>query len=684
MKQFDDPGGVFSVLLNEDGQYSLWPAALSPPAGWDVVHGDDFRQACLDHIEEHWTDLRPRGARLDFPLPTTAHHTRPTSSHDSGTVRRCIHRMVTEQAARTPDAIAISYRGRVLTYRELDDASDELAQRVRSAGVRGGAVVVVVLERTATLIVTLLAVLKAGGAYLYLDPAELAEQRARVVRDAGARFAVVSADTAVHAPDVPTVLRFEDVGTGPVVPVDAPEVVPDTPAYVCYTSGSTGEPKGVVVPHRAIHRLIDAPSWIDVQDDDVFLQMTRVGFDVSTFEIWMPLVRGNRLALAPQGFVDLAEIAELVRAERITVLWLTTGLFHQIVNHQVDCLAGVRHLLAGGDVLSPEHVRRVLAVHPHLVFTNGYGPTENTTFTTCWTTRVGGDAPRVPIGVPIDGTTVAVLDDAMRPVPRGEVGELWVGGDGVATGYLNKPGATAEKFVADVDPDRPGGRMYRTGDLVRWSEDGTLDFLGRADRQVKIRGYRVEPSTVEMELLRQPGVEQAAVLVHDAGPGDARLAAYVAVGTADESGWTAFGTALRERLRETLPPHLVPWAIVVLSDIPLNGNGKVNRSALPRAKVPRNVPDDYVAPADPVERRLAEIWSDTLLVEPVGVHDNFFDLDGHSLLAADLLVALQEEFGVALPARTLFLRPTIAALAEELRKHDATNPLEAKADAAVR
>jgi amino acid adenylation domain-containing protein len=595
--------------------------------------------------------------------------------------------MVAEQAARIPDAIAVSYRGRTLTYRELDRASDELAQRVRGAGVRGGSVVAVVIERSPELIVTLTAVLKAGGAYLYLDPAELAEQRTRIVADAQARFAVITAGTREQAPDVPNVLRYEDVGTEQAGPVHAPEVVPDTPAYVGYTSGSTGEPKGVVVSHRAIHRLVDDPSWMSVQDDDVFLQMTRVGFDVSTFEIWMPLVKGNRLVLAPPGFADLAEIGELIRAEKVSVLWLTSGLFHKMVSHHLDSLAGVRHLVAGGDVLSPAHVQRVLAAHPHLVFTNGYGPTENTTFTTCWTTRTSGDAPRVPIGVPIDGTTVAVLDAAMRPVPHGEVGELWTGGDGVATGYLHRPGATAEKFVADLDPARPGGRMYRTGDLVRWTEDGTLDFLGRADRQVRIRGYRVEPSTVEMELLRQDGVEQAAALAHTDGAGDARLVAYVAVGQMPQDNWNAFSTTLRERLRETLPTHLVPWAIIVLPDIPLNGNGKVNRSVLPRAKVPRNVSNDYVRPTDSTERRLAEIWSDALMVEPVGIHDNFFELDGHSLLAAELLVALQDEFEVSLPARTLYLRPTIADFAEELRRrigHDLSEPSEATADAAVR
>ena len=655
MNAFDEPDGRFIVLVNDEDQYSLWPSKPAHPEGWRVARAEGSRQECREFIEQTWSDLRPASARRGGlerdPVPL-------------------IHELFSQQVRRTPDDPAVTHAGATVTYKALDTEAAALADRLRAAGVGGGAVVAVVLGRSLPLITALVAVLKAGGSYLYLDPAEPAEQRRRIVADSAVRYAVVDRTTFDAVSEIEQLVCIDDETADRYVPgpADDTPTTPDTPMYVCYTSGSTGEPKGVVVPHRAVFRLIDDPWWIDVQKDDVFLQLTRVGFDVSTFEIWTPLVRGNRLALAPTGHVDLGEIVATVRDEGVTVLWLTTGLFHKIVDHHLDGLGGVRHLLAGGDVLSPAHVRRVLEAHPGMVFTNGYGPTENTTFTTCWTTRSPDDGSRVPIGRAVDGTTTMVLDGALQPVPPGAEGELWVGGPGVATGYLRKPWATAEKFVASVDPDRPGTRMYRTGDLVIATSTGDLDFLGRADRQLKIRGYRVEPSTVELELLAHPKVRQAAALGHVDGAGDARLVAYVAVGELAAQEQATLGSELRDYLHEKLPAHLVPWAIFPVADIPLNPNGKVDRSAVPSAHMPRNVWNDYVEPRTDLERLLAEIWSDALQIEPIGVTDDFFELGGHSLLAAELLAALQERFNVAMSARTLFLNPTIEILAHEVSR----------------
>jgi amino acid adenylation domain-containing protein len=655
MNHFDDPDGNFQVLANAQEQFCLWPAALDSPGGWRVALEASSRSDCDAFLAGTWRDIRPanaRGQALD------------------GTGTPLIHQLVSDQVKRTPNRVAVSFSGDQLTYLQLDADAELLAERLRAVGVGGGSVVAVMMHRSLSLIVSLLGVLKAGGAYLYVDPDELATSGAKILGDSAATVGVTTRETAAPGFNLEHLVYLggpiDELGVS--LPVNEMSVTPDTPMYVCYTSGSTGEPKGVVVPHRAVVRLIDNPWWIDLQDDDVFLQLTRVGFDVSTFEIWMPLVHGLRLALAPTGHADLSELTSTVRAEGVTVLWLTSGLFHKVVDHHVAALEGVRHLLAGGDVLSPAHVDRVFEAHPGIVFTNGYGPTENTTFTTCWTSRDACIGTRVPIGRAVDGTSTHVLDDDLRPVPPGSVGELWVGGAGVATGYLNKPIATAERFVADVDPARPGERMYRTGDLVVSSSEGALEFLGRADRQIKIRGYRVEPSTVENELLGHPKVEQAAVTAHTDGAGDARLIAYVAIGSDLLTGGAAIAAELRDYLHKRLAAHLVPWAIFPVAEIPLSPNGKIDRSALPVARMPRNVWNDFVEPRTDLQAELATIWSDALLVEPIGITDDFFELGGHSLLAAELLAALQDRFRVEMSAKTLFLNPTVEALAEEVRR----------------
>ncbi|MFI5617186.1 amino acid adenylation domain-containing protein [Streptomyces sp. NPDC051567] len=594
---------------------------------------------------------------------------------------RTLHELVAEQAERTPHAPAVTCDGQTLTYRELNVRAHRLAARLRAAGMAREDVVGVLVRRSPELIVALLAVLVAGGAYLGLEPDDPPSRRELLCEDAGVKMTVVEealrdrvpgAVVAVLEGPPPEQPEAGDT-TGPEAGEGIAEGVADLPAgpdrlaYVSYTSGSTGEPKGVGVPHRAVDRLVRGADWMEVRPGDVFFHLAPVAFDASTLEIWAPLVNGCRLVVFPPGTIALDEVARTVRAEGVSVLLLTTGLFHQMVGSHLEAFAGVRHVLTGGDVASPGHVERLLTTYPELLFTNGYGPTENTTYTTCWTSSAPAAGPSVPIGRPVSGTRVAVLDGNLDPVPVGECGELYAAGAGLARGYLGRPGATAERFLPDPSGTEPGARMYRTGDLVRWLADGTLEFVGRADDQVKVQGYRAEPRAVEAALERLPQVRHAVVLPQADPAGGTRLLGYVVPADPDLPDTVDLGRQLRHALRDRLPGHLVPWAVLVRPELPLNRNGKVDRRALPTAtRVPRNVAEEFTAPLTAVQVRLAELWGELLGVEPIGVHDDFFDLGGHSLLATELLVAVQDEFGVDVPAQTLYLSPTVAELAAAL------------------
>jgi amino acid adenylation domain-containing protein len=576
----------------------------------------------------------------------------------------CVHELVLAQATRTPEAHALRGTDR-LTYRELADSSGALAAALQDRGVTAGAVVGVLMPRSARMVIALLAVLRTGAAYLALDPDDHSSHNARLLADAGVTLVVCDAALRDRLPE-------EAATHDPAVVGDQEAVTParatsESVAYVSYTSGSTGEPKGVAVPHRAVARLVREPDWMEIRPDDVFLQLAPVAFDASTLEIWAPLVNGAELVLFPPGTVDATELARTLRAEGVTVVWMTAGLFHRMAEAHLSAFAGLRHVIAGGDVLMPARVRSLMTAYPRLTFTNGYGPTENTTFTSCWTSTVAPDEEAsVPIGRPVRGTSVAVLDADLRPVPVGVRGELYAMGAGLAQGYLGRPGATADRFVPCPYPERPG-RMYRTGDLARWLPSGELDFLGRADQQVKIQGYRVEPGAVEARLGADLRVRQAAVTVQTEEGGGKRLIAYVTPAEDHADRPLELGVLLREALARELPDHMVPWAVLVRPALPLGRNGKVDRRALPAAtRVPRNVWNDFVPPRTALEAEIADIWGALLGVEPVGVEDDFFDLGGHSLLAVDLIDSLRSRLKVNLQARTLYLQPTVAELAENL------------------
>jgi amino acid adenylation domain-containing protein len=570
-----------------------------------------------------------------------------------------------EQAARRPDAVAVSSEEGDLTYAELDQRSGRLARRLAALGVGPEAVVALVAERSLAAIVGLLGIVKAGGAYLPLDPEYPKERLAWMMADSGARVLLGPAEL---LPEIPEGFRILPLEADPAE-IEGPDPAPppaDALLYILYTSGSTGRPKGVAVTHRNVVRLVRESGFADLGPEQVFLQLAPLSFDASTLEVWAPLANGGRLVLFPRERVSLEDLGGVLEKHGITTLWLTAGLFHPMVDHQLGALRPVRQVLAGGDVLSPAHVRRVLEELPGITLTNGYGPTEMTTFTCCHPmTSAAEVGPTVPIGRPIGNTRVHILDDGLWPVPAGVRGELCAGGDGLSRGYFGRPDLTAERFVPDPFSREPGARLYRTGDVARFLADGRVEFGGRRDGQVKLRGFRVELGEVESALARHPGVREAVVTVREDG-GDRRLVAYlVAPRPADASGGPELVPQVRSWLAGELPGFMVPAAFVVLDALPLTPHGKVDRRALP-APDPTAALAAYVPPATPLEELVAEVCAKLLGRERVGMRDNFFTLGGHSLLATQLVTRLSQEHGLPVTLPMVFYTADLGELADRI------------------
>ncbi|GAB3488159.1 non-ribosomal peptide synthase/polyketide synthase [Amycolatopsis cihanbeyliensis] len=586
---------------------------------------------------------RAAGPRIDIPAPG-------------------VHELFARQAARTPDAIALAGNGLRLTYRELHERAGNLAAYLRSLDLPAESVIAVCQPRSASAVVSMLAVLKAGGAYLPVDLSAPAERLAFILRDAGARVlltdrasrALLPADPAptVVVDDIPGIPGIPDIPGTATEPASEP-VTADRLAYVMYTSGSTGRPKGVSVPHRGVTRLALAGSHARIGPEDTLLHLAPPFFDAATFELWSGLLRGAKVVVADPDPLSLNDIAGAIRTHQVTTLWLTAPLFHQMVEHHLDALAGLRTLLAGGDVLAPERVRTMRERLPHVRLVNGYGPTENTTFTTTETVdRLRPGCP-VPIGFPIDNTRVLLLDANQQPVPVGVVGELYTGGDGLARGYVGRPDLTADRFVPDPFTSL-GARLYRTGDLGRRLADGRIEFAGRADNQVKVRGFRIELGEIESVLARHPQVRDAAVVVHETDARDRRLVAYV---LAEDSVLPG----LRDWAERKLPGYMVPSAMRALPEFPMTSSQKVDRRALP--EVTMEITEQYVPPASPLEELIAGIWASVLELPRVGARDDFFAAGGNSLAATQVIARVRRMLDVEVPLRRLFGAPTVTAFA---------------------
>ncbi len=576
-----------------------------------------------------------------------------------------VHRLFEEQARRSPGAVAVAFGDERLTYAELDARSNRLARLLRSWDVGPEVVVGLGLERSADMITALLGILKAGGAYLHLDPGLPLERLARMI--SGARSPVLvtlERWLPVLPADGLRILCLDrdagKIGGESSAGLDL-SVAADNLAYVSYTSGSTGEPKAVGTVHRGVVRLVREAGYMAFGSDQVFLHLAPLSFDASTLEIWGPLLNGGRLVVFPPQLPSLAELAEALQRSQVTTLWLTAGLFHSMADEHPSAFRGLRQLLAGGDILSPPHVRAVLAAHPGLCLIDGYGPTESTTFTCCAPLRSGDrvDSP-IPLGRPIAQTVVRILDRHGRPVPIGAPGELCIGGDGLARAYLHQPGLTAERFVPDPCGE-PGDRLYGSGDLARWLADGRIEFLGRLDRQVKVRGFRVEPGEIEAVLGTHPRVREVVVVPWDEGPVGRRLVAYV-VERPSAGSLPALAMELRDWLAGRLPGYMVPSAWVPLAALPLTPNGKVDRRALPPAR-PDAERGDFAASRSPVEEIVAGIWEDLLGIQPAGRGCHFFEQGGHSLLATQAISRVRASFGIEIPLLALFEAPTVAGFA---------------------
>ncbi|HKH46871.1 MAG TPA: amino acid adenylation domain-containing protein, partial [Thermoanaerobaculia bacterium] len=561
-------------------------------------------------------------------------------------------------AGAAPEAPAVVEEdGETWSYRRLDEESNRLARYLLARGVEPGARVGVAMDRSADLIAAFLAILKVGAAYVPLDPG-LPEERLRfLVEDSGVGM-VLDASSSSAASEDP----HPRPGQG------GPD--PDSLAYVIYTSGSTGRPKGVAVSHRAIVRLVMETDYLTLEPDDRLAFNANASFDAATFEIWATLLHGGALVvISREELLAPAVLAERLERERVTVLHLTAALFAQVAHEAPAALSGPRCVLFGGEASAPAAVARALEAGRPRRLLQMYGPTESTTFAT-WhpVTEVPPGAKTVPIGRPLANTTVYVLDSWGQIAALEQTGELFLGGEGLAWGYWNRPDLTAERFVPDPFGP-PGSRLYRTGDLVRHRPDGALEFQGRIDDQVKIRGFRIEPGEVEAVLGSHPEVRDAVALVRDG-----RLVAYVVVDPTDDrtdrtdpTDRSDATSALAAWLRERLPDYMVPSAWVFLDALPLTPNGKVDRKALPAPGRTRAEAAGYVAPSDPVEEQLAALWAEVLGLDRVGVEDDFFALGGHSLLATRVMSRVRTVLGVELPLRELFESPTVAALARTVR-----------------
>ncbi|MFK3894338.1 plipastatin non-ribosomal peptide synthetase PpsC [Bacillus subtilis] len=596
----------------------------------------------LNEDETHYLIHELNRTKIDYPRNET------------------ISRLFEMQAEQTPNAVAIVSDTQVFTYEDLNSWANQIASVLQIKGVGPDSVVALLTGRTPELIAGMLGILKAGGAYLPIASDLPVERIAYMLSDSGAALLLQSEKTEKQRLDIECEqIIIEDIQKqGKTKNVDS-SAGPHSLAYIIYTSGSTGKPKGVMIEQRSVIRLVKNSNYITFTPEDRLLMTSSIGFDVGSFEIFGPLLNGAALHLSDQQtFLDSHQLKRYIEHQGITTIWLTSSLFNHLTEQNEQTFSQLKHLIIGGEALSPSHVNRIRNVCPEVSIWNGYGPTENTTFSTCLHIQKTYEL-SIPIGRPVGNSTAYILNQWGVLQPVGAVGELCVGGDGVARGYLGRPDLTKEKFVPH--PFAPGDRLYRTGDLARWLPDGTIEYVGRIDDQVKVRGYRVELGEIESALRQIDGVKEAAVLARTAQTGSKELFGYISV----KAGTNA--EQVRSLLARSLPNYMIPAYIIEMETLPLTSNGKLNRKALPEPNFTSK--QTYAPPRNDLEDQLVLIWQEVLGIQRIGIEDSFFELGGDSIKALQVSARLGR-YGLSLQVSDLFRHPKIKDLSPLIRKSE--------------
>ncbi len=575
-----------------------------------------------------------------------------------------IPQLVSAQAAASPSAAAIVTEHQTLDYAELDRTANRLAHRLLELGAGPDQIVALCIERSINSIVCALAVLKSGSAYLPIDPSQPVERISSMLKDARPCALITTKDLSLASAQEGLSILVEDDLDSRQYSTDCPAVTISAGqlAYVIYTSGSTGQPKGVEVTHANLMNLV---TWhreeFDVSDRDRASCLANVGFDAAVWEVWPYLTAGATLYLPNEETrVSPALLRDWLVTNQITISFLPTALAERVMLLDWPADTALRFLLTGADTL-----HRYPDKGLPFTLVNNYGPTECTVVATSGRVSSNYQDGLPAIGRPIFNATVYLLNEDLKPVVLGETGELFIGGAGVARGYLNQPELTSARFLSNPFSAEPDAKMYRTGDLARVRPDGELAYVGRVDEQIKIRGYRIEPGEIEAAIDRHPGIAESVVVARGCDCSDQRLTAYLTL----RNGTTPSATELRECLRSSLPDYMLPAAFVKLDSFPLTANGKIDRSLLPEPSMENTLHEDnFSAPSSPIEERLAKIICELFNLQTVSVNDNFFLLGGHSLLGAQLIVKIRSTFGIDLTLRTLFEAPTIAELSREIER----------------